>query len=153
MHVLASNSTQWDHEGILMQNNSINLVSACLNHIINHLENPYYYEILFISLILNVKTKMVTKPWTWTEIKALKCNSWCVKIIEIRWRFKKQKIRWKAENYFFEKMYFWNVSLIKLWLKLWNQVIYIFHKLVPSEHFSITQLKTIDFPSVLPLLR
>ena len=151
--MLASNSTQWDHEGILMQNNSINLVSACLNHIINHLENPYYYEILFISLILNVKTKMVTKPWAWTEIKALKYNSWCVKITEIRWRFKKQKIRWKAENYFFEKMYFWNVSLIKLWLKLWNQVIYIFHKLVPSEHFSITQLKTIDFPCVLPLLR
>ena len=93
-------------------NNCINLVSACLHHIINHLEKPYYYEILFTSLILNVKTKIVTKPWTWTEIKALKYNSWCVKTTEIRWRFKKQKIRWKAANYFFDKMYFWNVSPI-----------------------------------------
>lgn len=93
-------------------NNCITLVSACLNHIINHLEKPYYYEILFTSLILNVKTKIVTKPWTWTEIKALKYNSWCVKITEIRWRFKKQKIRWKAANYFFDKMNFWNVSPI-----------------------------------------
>ena len=72
------------------KNNCIILVSAYLNHIINHLEKPYYYEILFTSLILNVKTKIVTKPWTWTEIKALKCNSWCVKITESRWRFKKK---------------------------------------------------------------
>ena len=98
-------------------NNCINLVSSCLNHIINHLEKPRYYEILFTSLIwkfhfFNVKTKMVTKSWTWTEIKALKYNSWCVKITEIRWRFKKQKIRWKAANYFFDRMYFWNVSPI-----------------------------------------
>ena len=91
-------------------NNCINLVSSCLK--------KYHKSFGKTSLLrntvhfFNVKTKMVTKSWTWTEIKALKYNSGCVKITEIRWRFKKQKIRWKAANYFFDKMYFWNVSPI-----------------------------------------